>query len=310
MNQRGNDSLRRYQQRLERVLATIHQCLNSTSGKADLAKLDVNYLADVACLSPYHWHRVYHAMMGETLASTIKRVRLHQASSRLIYTQDSVARIASDLGYASVPSFSRAFRQHYQMPPAQYRREGGYRDFELTWNETMNTYTENQSHEVTVKTVEPSRWLGLLHIGSYMDIGQKFHQLSGLMAVNKLPPEKADTIAIYFDDPTCTPAGQLRSMACVSVPDENTLTDLCQRYDDVALQSLRGGEYAVLTFKGPYSEIGYAYGWLYGQWLPNSGREPAHTPVFERYLNNPRDVAPGELLTDIYLPLAMPSNAG
>jgi AraC family transcriptional regulator len=46
-----------------------------------------------------------------------------------------------------------------------------------------------------------------------------------------------------------------------------------------------------------------AYDWLYGQWLPSSGREAADAPVFEDYLNSPRDTLPTELRTDIYLPL-------
>lgn len=46
-----------------------------------------------------------------------------------------------------------------------------------------------------------------------------------------------------------------------------------------------------------------AYEWLYGQWLPASGcREAADGPVFEEYLNTPRDTPPNELVTLMYLP--------
>lgn len=301
-------SLQRYQKRLDDVLSCINQCL-SVKGRVDLSRLDANRLADVACTSPYHWHRIYSAMMGETLSSTIKRVRLHKACSRLIYTQDSIANIASDLGYASVPSFSRAFRQHYHMPPAQYRREGRHHDFELTWSNTMNQFTHDsdQQHEVSIQHLEPATAMGILHVGSYMDIGQAFHQLFGVLSANEWDIDTVDTLGIYFDDPTCVPSEQLRSMACAILPSENITQDgahaICQRYDSLQLQAVRGGEYAVLSFTGPYAALGYAYGWLYGYWLPNSGREPEDAPVFERYLNNPRQVAPNELRTDIYLPL-------
>jgi AraC family transcriptional regulator len=50
-----------------------------------------------------------------------------------------------------------------------------------------------------------------------------------------------------------------------------------------------------------------AYEWLYGVWLVQSGKEPGDAPVFEEYLNNPRNTAPNELLTDIYLPLSQGS---
>ena len=45
------------------------------------------------------------------------------------------------------------------------------------------------------------------------------------------------------------------------------------------------------------------YNWLFGTWLPQSGRDLADAPVLEEYLNSPRDTAPSELLTVLYLPL-------
>ena len=64
-----------------------------------------------------------------------------------------------------------------------------------------------------------------------------------------------------------------------------------------------GGEYAVLRHKGPYADMRGSYQFLYGTWLPQSGREPADAPCVEEYLNTPRDTAPTELTSDIYLPL-------
>jgi AraC family transcriptional regulator len=46
-----------------------------------------------------------------------------------------------------------------------------------------------------------------------------------------------------------------------------------------------------------------AYEWLYGTWLVQSGREAADAPVFEEYLNNPKETAPADLHTEICLPL-------
>lgn len=59
----------------------------------------------------------------------------------------------------------------------------------------------------------------------------------------------------------------------------------------------------MLRHKVPYADMKAAYQWLYGVWLAQSDREVGDAPVFEEYLNNPRDTAPTELLTDIYLPL-------
>jgi AraC family transcriptional regulator len=47
-----------------------------------------------------------------------------------------------------------------------------------------------------------------------------------------------------------------------------------------------------------------AYQWLFSEWLPTSGRQLRDGLMFEDYLNNPRDVPPTELVTEIYMPLA------
>src|SRR5262245_31013102 len=69
------ETWRRYERRMRRVIEHVYDHLDQP--------LDLNALAEVAHLSPHHWHRVYHAMCGETLAQTVKRLRLHRAAGEL-----------------------------------------------------------------------------------------------------------------------------------------------------------------------------------------------------------------------------------
>ena len=64
-----------------------------------------------------------------------------------------------------------------------------------------------------------------------------------------------------------------------------------------------GRDYAVLVHTGPYANMRSAYRWLYGHWLPASGRETANEPVFEEYLNSPRETSSTNLITKVCLPL-------
>jgi AraC family transcriptional regulator len=104
-------------------------------------------------------------------------------------------------------------------------------------------------------------------------------------------------IGIYYDDPASVVEADLRSRAAIvassPLPIEAPLEPV----------TIVGGEYAVLRHKGPYADMRGAYDWLYGTWLPQSGREPADAPCIEEYLDNPRDTAPADLLSEICLPL-------
>jgi AraC family transcriptional regulator len=273
-----------YEQRLRRVSAYIHDHLDE--------ELDLDRLSNIACLSPHHWHRVYRAVHGETLAATVKRLRLHRAAGDLVRTSLSVEEIARRTGYPNLQSFNRIFKSVFGMPPARYRREGSHTVFQ-----SANGKGFDEMYNVTMKTIAPRELVGVSHSGSYMGIGRAFETLGGTLQARQLYRQDMKMVGIYLDDPDLVAEDKLRSFACVTegahVPADEPLVR----------KHLDGGDYAVLRHKGPYADMHKAYQWFYGTWLPQSGREVRDTVMFEEYVNNPRDAAPTELLTDIYLPL-------
>ncbi|MBX2807323.1 MAG: AraC family transcriptional regulator [Cellvibrionaceae bacterium] len=94
-----------YRQRLLKVMDYIHQNLERD--------LDVNALAEVAMMSPYHFHRIYREMAKETVNGTVRRLRLQQAAVCLIRDSTPIAAIARHFLYGSVEAFSRAFSQQF-----------------------------------------------------------------------------------------------------------------------------------------------------------------------------------------------------
>jgi len=281
-----------YRARLARVITYIYDHMDED--------IDLNKLADVACLSPYHWHRVYHGLYGETLAATVKRLRLHRAGAYLANSDMPIDEIAVKSGYTSAQGFTRAFTQAYNMPPAEYRRTGNHAQFQ------ENIAMANAaSYPVSIKTLPALRFAGLDHRGSYMLIGKAFETVFGWFASQGhfnpggLFGKGAQAIGIYLDDPNAIAEDDLRSKAGMVVP-------ATFKIDAPLIEAaIPGGDYAVLRHKGPYAELRSAYQWLYGTWLVQSGHEAADAPVFEEYINNPRDVAPQDLITDIHLPLRL-----
>lgn len=65
-----------YENRIRRVLTHSHDHPDGD--------LSLDALADVAAMSRFHWHRLYHGMTGETCAQTVRRVRLHRGACWLV----------------------------------------------------------------------------------------------------------------------------------------------------------------------------------------------------------------------------------
>ncbi len=150
---------------------------------------------------------------------------------------------------------------------------------------------------VTITTIPNMQCISIEHVGSYLTIGKAFDTLYGWLATQRLLRTEMRSIGIFYDDPAAVVEEQLKSRACVIV-DEYIAFEAPLVHTEIA-----GGLYAVLKHKGPYANMKAAYQWLYGEWLVQSGKQVANEPIFEEYLNSPRDTAPTELLTQIYLPL-------
>jgi AraC family transcriptional regulator len=273
-----------YENRLRRVSDYIHDHLDED--------LDMDRLAEIACMSSYHWHRIYRAIHGETLAATVKRLRLHRAAGDIVRSDPAVSDIARRSGYPNIQSFNRIFKSVYGMPPARYRKEGSHTEFQPSPNGKTKAM-----FNVTLRKIAPIALVGVRHTGSYMQISKAFEMLFGTLYARGLAEPQMRMIGVYFDDPDLVPAEQLRSIACVACDSTIAIEPPLEAL------LLDGGEYAVLRHKGPYADMYKAYQWLYAEWLPTSGRQLRDGLMFEDYLNNPRDVAPTALLTEIHMPL-------
>src|ERR1700722_7899958 len=113
-----------YQARLDRVVDHIYAHLDED--------IRPERLAEAACLSPYHWHRIYVAMRGETVTATIRRLRLLRAADRLANSDLPVEMIGERAGYSGADAFPPAFREAYGKTPADYRATGSHAAFKAS----------------------------------------------------------------------------------------------------------------------------------------------------------------------------------
>lgn len=276
-----------YHARLQRVSDHIHDHLDEP--------LNLTQLAELGCMSPHHWHRIYASFFGETMAVTVKRLRLHRAAGYLAQTALPVQQVAKRSGYPNVQSFTRTFRDAYGLPPVQYRAKGQH----VKFNHTVPNHHDD-AFAVRLTDVVTFDVLGIRHIGSYMEINKSFTTLYGWLGARGINGHGLRCVGVYFDDPFSVAEASRRSMACV-VPDASVRQ--LAKVLPVESTTVAGGRYAVLRYQGPYASMHAAYQWLFGHWLLKSGEQAADAPVFEDYLNSPLDTAPANLLTDIYMPL-------
>lgn len=88
-----------------------------------LEKLEYHIIAKQACMSSYHFQRVFSILCNYTLGEYIRNRRLTLAGSELLSTDNKVIDVALKYGYDSPESFSRAFTRYYGLSPSMARNQ-------------------------------------------------------------------------------------------------------------------------------------------------------------------------------------------
>jgi AraC family transcriptional regulator len=265
-----------YHERILRVLLYIEQHLD--------AELTLEYLAGVACFSPWHFHRVFRGMTGEPVMEYIRRLRLEHAAQQLRRTDTPVTRIAFDAGYESHEAFTRAFRARFGAPPSEYR-------------EIAESRTEDLP-DARIHRLPARRIFFIRHTGPYDGVWEVWARLTRMAGEARLIGRGTEFLGVIHDDPDITEPARLRYDAALTVAPSR------EPVEGFQVAELPARDYAVLRHKGSYETLSESYAVLCGQWLPFSRREPAWAPAVEFYRNNPETTPPSDLLTDICIPLA------
>ncbi len=261
----------RYLTRIERVVDAL------LSAPAEAHSLES--LAALAHMSEFHFHRVYRAVMGETVQTTIRRVRLTLAADRLAGGSETIACIAQTAGYESPQAFARAFRSHSHATPLEFRRR--HRGAEpMARHHAFVGEAFRRSIDVVDETACTA--LALRHDGPAATIPFSVRRFWKWQLRRALVPRVQQVMGVVFPDPAQRHG--FRYYTAVVVHDD-------REFDDVARLALPGGRYARYRLLGPSTLIPAGFLAMQREWLPDSGFELDERPLLERYLEQPRSGA-------------------
>jgi AraC family transcriptional regulator len=310
MNIKKDSSLKEYKSRISRVIKYIDDNLNK--------ELSLETLADAACFSPFHFHRIFNAIVGETPGDFVKRLRIEKAANQLIYFNDQpITQIALNCGYSSSASFARAFKEHFNMSATAWRKYG-YE--ELISGKSKNRKTKSKIRKVKYSgeqyfspvnkklgrkqmNVEIKRMPALhlayvAHLEGYnQGISQAFEKLCRWAGPRGYINQKSKFVGISLDDPDITPKDKCRYYACITVPE-----DVIPK-GEINIMEIKEVNCAVYRFNGKEAEIKKAYNSFFKDWLPASGYQPEDQPCYEIYYQSADKNPNKKFEMDICLPI-------
>jgi AraC family transcriptional regulator len=310
-----------YQRRVNRVIDHIQ------ANRAEPLSLET--LAAVAAFSPFHFHRVFKAVTGETVTDFVQRVRLEGAASALLLRPDTdILTIALDHGFNSASAFARAFKERFGMSASRWRG-GGFREWRKTGqadrklcqavgnlgeeaaapgtHDACRPGEDPADHDqedimtpdITVITLPTYHMAYFRNVGPYGaggGIPDTWRRLRQWARARDLWTESRILLGIAYDDPSVTEAARCRYDAGIVVPPG------FRADDQINVTSVEGGKFATAPFRGTALEIGKAWHDLFSA-LTRSGFQPDHRPGMEVYRGESLDEKTGVVTCDVCLPI-------
>ena len=108
------ETLEGHRPAMERVVQVMHEKM--------FEELTLEDMAAVACMSPFHFNRVFRALVGIPPGQFLGALRLEVAKQLLLTTDKGILDICYEVGYNSLGTFSSRFTQFVGMAPGQFRQ--------------------------------------------------------------------------------------------------------------------------------------------------------------------------------------------
>ena len=101
--------------RIEVVIEFLHSKYNE--------KVSLKECAKIANMSEAHFRKLFKKITGVSPYQYLVTIRLDKAKDMIKYSKKSITEIAFDLGYPSIASFTKAFRNYTGVPPSEFRQK-------------------------------------------------------------------------------------------------------------------------------------------------------------------------------------------
>jgi len=267
--------------------------------------LRLDDVARVAGFSPYHFHRIFQSLVGETLRDFVNRVRLERAVYLIAHGDpSSLTDVALACGFSSSSVFSRSFRTRFGVSPRAFDVEAFRR---AGHGRLVDTLPEAGRLARLPPASDPDRFKVQLRDlparrVAYLRVFRPYEGTAAVDALTRLMTWAEERglaggqwLGYQWEDPTIVPLELCRYDVGVEIPADANVDD------GVSVTTFPPMRVAEVEIAGRIELELEALDWLYTTWLPRSGYAPDHQPGFEAWVGLP--FAHGETHFEVRLQL-------
>jgi AraC family transcriptional regulator len=282
---------------LEIAIKYIETHLNEDIGLEDVAR-ETGY-------SYYHMTRLFKIVVGETVGNYITKRRLSNSTKELIYTKKKIIDIAIESGYNSSESYSRAFKEVYNISPLEYRKNkndlyiGSKKelDIDLLQHIANNLTITPRIVELSEVKVAGVRGATSLKDNSLPLLWEQYHKIRSLITHTTL--YRRDFCICESVQTTYTKYGDAVYLEMIGTEVDSFEDNL----DMIETKVIAAGKYAVFTHIGNLTSLYQTYNYIWGTWFLSTKEELDNREDFEMYTDKIHNTEDPNNKIDIYIPI-------
>jgi AraC family transcriptional regulator len=294
-----------YKNRINRVFEFIDENLESN--------LTLETVSKIAFFSPFHFHRVFKFVTGETLNEYVTRRRIEKSASDLLHKNITATEIAHKYGFSDNSSYSRTFKKYFGVSPTEFKNQNPnkfskirqleskngqvYPDYEryICIINNLKKWTEMNA-KIEIKQTPELNLAGVTHIG-INGIENTFEKLIKWAIPNGLLKNSETRMGRIFHDSfkvTAPDKVRMSIFLTTNVPFEID--------GEINKLTINKGKCIVGHFEITPNEFEKSWTSLF-IWMNENGYKKSSENPFEIYHNDFREHPENKFITDLYIPI-------
>ncbi|WP_100614728.1 AraC family transcriptional regulator [Confluentibacter citreus] len=295
-----------YLKRINTALVFIDDNLDS--------ELSLETVSQVACYSSFHFHRIFKAIIGETLNTYINRRRIEKAASILMHKKEiNISSLYLQYGFNSNSSFTRAFKKFYGVSPSEFKKQSPSKFSKISQVESKNGQKNlifekyicdinnhlkwiTMNAKIEIKDMPQMNFASITHMGiegleNAFDKLIKWGNSKGLL-------DKPETKVgrVFYDSFKITSPDRVR-MSVSLFTNEDFVAE-----GEINKMSINKSKCIVGHFEVTPDNFETSWRSLF-IWMADNGYKKANENPFEIYHNDFRKHPEGKAIVDLYIPI-------
>ena len=300
--------MKEYKKRIVKTIQYIDENLD--------ADLSLEKIAEISAYSPFHFHRIFKLITGETLQTYITRKKIEKSAFFLaINKQVEIKEIYLDFGFSNHSVFSKTFKKYYGMPPSEFRKTAPEAFHKILQTQSKNGQIdtvfsqyictiENLLNWTTMNLKIEVKQMPEMNLAAVMSLGIAQVEPSYNVLIdwakskNLFPRENVKMISVYHDSFKVTPPDKVRIHACILL--EEKLGEELQ--GEVFSETIEAGRFIVGTGKVTLNDFEQCWVSLF-LWMNEHHHSMRRTFPFEIYHSNFKEHPEGKMIVDFCIPI-------